>query len=76
MHFKEPEIVKANEATDLIVHLEIDGKPLEKARVRYEIWNDADVDKRDWVEVEETVAGQYASKHTFNEEERSPYKSM
>ena len=65
MHFDQPEQLKANEATDLNVHLEMDGKPLEQARVRYEIWNDADTNQRDWVETKETTAGEYAAPHTF-----------
>ena len=65
MHFDQPEQLKANESTDLNVHLEMDGKPLEQARVRYEIWNDADTNQRDWVETKETTAGEYAAPHTF-----------
>ncbi|MCG7335663.1 FixH family protein [Sporosarcina sp. ACRSM] len=67
MHFVQPENVAGNEATDLVVHLELDEKPLEQARVRYEIWSEADADQRAWVEAEETKAGEYAAAHTFTE---------
>lgn len=67
MHFMEPEGVKANGETDLVVHLQIDGAPLEKARVRYEIKTDLVPDKADWVDASETVVGEYAATHTFTQ---------
>ena len=57
--------MKSGESTELVVHLQVDGKPFEKARVRYEIWNEANPDKHDWVDVEESVAGEYAASYTF-----------
>ncbi|KXH87099.1 FixH family protein [Sporosarcina sp. HYO08] len=65
MHFDLPESISITESTDLVVHIEIDSTPLEKARVRYEIWNEADADKRDWIEADEPKAGEYIGKHTF-----------
>lgn len=67
MHFIQPENIAGNEATNLVVHLELDEKPLEQARVRYEIWSETDADQRAWVEAEETKAGEYAASHTFTE---------
>ncbi len=67
MHFVEPENVKSGVKLGLVVHLQIDGEPLGKARVRYEIWNEANPDKRDWIEVAEPVAGEYAATHAFAE---------
>lgn len=67
MHFTQPENMKSGESTEFDVHLQVDGQPLEKARVRYEIWNETNPDKRDWVDVEESVAGEYAATYTFAE---------
>lgn len=67
MHFVEPENVKSDEKFGLVVHLQIDGKPLEKARVRYEIWNEANPDKHDWITAIEPEAGEYAYTHAFAE---------
>lgn len=67
MHFTQPENLKSGESTELDVYLQVDGQPLEKVRVRYEIWNEANTDKRDWVDVEESVSGEYAASYTFGE---------
>jgi hypothetical protein len=67
MRFTQPENPKSGESTGLVVHLQVDGHPLEKARVRYEVWNEAIPDKRDWVDVEESVAGEYAASYAFAE---------
>lgn len=72
MHFTKPENMKSGESTEMVVHLQVDDKPLEKARVRYEIWNEANPDKHDWVDVEESVAGEYVASYTFAE--ASSYK--
>ena len=64
---RQPENLKSGESTEFDVHLQVDGQPLEQARVRYEIWNEANPDKRDWVDVEESVAGEYAASYTFAE---------
>ena len=68
MHFANPERVKVDAATELVVHLQLDSKPLEKARVRYEIWQEANPDQRVWAEAKEVAAGEYAVTHTFAEE--------
>lgn len=68
MHFTELKEVKAGQENELIVHLELDSKPLEKVKVRYEIWNESDTDNRRWVDAEELSAGEYKSSHTFSEE--------
>jgi hypothetical protein len=67
MHFTEPKNMKSGEATEFVVHLQIDGKPFEKAQVRYEIWNEATPDKHDWIDGEESVAGEYTASYTFAE---------
>ena len=46
-------------------HLQEGGQPFEKAQVRYEIWNEANPDKHDWVDVEEKVAGEYTASYKF-----------
>ncbi|WP_342515110.1 FixH family protein [Sporosarcina sp. FSL K6-1522] len=68
MHFANPERVKIDAATELVVHLQLDNKPLEKARVRYEIWQEANPDQREWAEAKEVAAGEYTVTHTFAEE--------
>src|SRR5690606_7725751 len=65
MHFTEPENVKSASEIGLVVHLQVDGKPLEQARVRYEIWDEANPDKHDWIDATESEAGEYASDYTF-----------
>ncbi|WP_342505540.1 FixH family protein [Sporosarcina sp. FSL K6-2383] len=67
MHFVEPEHVKEEVETDLVVHLQIDGTPLEKARVRYEIWNEENPDKHDWIDATESEAGEYAYTYAFTQ---------
>ena len=67
MHFMEPEDVKVDAETNLVVHLQIDGTPLEKARVRYEITTDLVPGKAAWVDVSETAAGEYAVTHMFTQ---------
>ena len=67
MHFTQPKNVQLNEAIDLVVHLEMDGEPLGKARVRYEIWSEADSNQRAWVDAEEANAGEYTASHTFED---------
>ena len=65
MHFMEPENMKSGVSTEFVVHLQVDGKPFEKAQVRYEIWDEANPDKHDWVDVEEKDAGVYTASYTF-----------
>ncbi len=67
MHFVEPENVKTGNKVGLVVHLQISGEPLENARVRYEIWNEANPDKHDWITATEPVAGEYAYTYAFEE---------
>ncbi|MFS0574747.1 FixH family protein [Sporosarcina sp. 179-K 3D1 HS] len=67
MHFTKPEAVNVNEGQNLMVHLQMDNAPLEQARVRYEIWNGSNENKKEWVEAEESKAGEYVATHTFAE---------
>ena len=67
MHFAKPENVKANASTPLTVHLQIKEAPLEKAQVRYEIWNNGNSDKHDWIDVKETKPGEYSGAYTFTD---------
>ncbi|MHA6259732.1 FixH family protein [Sporosarcina sp. CAU 1771] len=68
MHFIEPKDVKKLDEKDLVVHLDMDGHPFEDANVRYEIWSESDPDNHDWIDADETVAGEYQSLYTFSEE--------
>ncbi|WP_026907373.1 FixH family protein [Paucisalibacillus globulus] len=67
MHFVKPEDVKVNQEIELMVHLQLDNEPLEQARVRYEIYQEGS-EKHDWIDVEESVAGEYTNSHSFIEE--------
>lgn len=68
MHFMKPESVKQNEETELMVHLELEGAPFEKASVRYEIWNALNDEQHDWVDVVELKPGEYTALYSFEEE--------
>lgn len=65
MHFMNPENVKTKSPASLTVHLEMKEAPLEKAQVRYEIWNKANPDKHDWVDAKEIKPGEYSGSYTF-----------
>ncbi len=67
MHFMEPENVKAEKEAAFTVQLQNEETPLEKARVRFEIWNDDISEKHDWVDAEEVSPGEYTTKHIFKE---------
>lgn len=64
LHFVEPEEASAEDETELMVHLQMDDEPLEQANVRFEIWTDAS-ENHEWVDAEETTAGEYVAQHTF-----------
>lgn len=72
MHFMNPEEAKATEETELMVHLEMDEQPFENGEVRYEIWNDDISENHEWLDVEESVPGEYIASHIF--EEAGTYK--
>lgn len=67
MHFDQPESYKAGEEVELVTHVEVKGSALEKGRIRYEIWATNDESKKDWLEAEESVPGEYKAVHTFKE---------
>ncbi|CAM3145227.1 FixH family protein [Filibacter tadaridae] len=67
MHFTAPKTVKVDEEQELSVHIQMDTKPLEKLHVRYEIWNEANPEEREWLDAEEMNAGEYMAEHTFVE---------
>ncbi|MEC2075960.1 FixH family protein [Metabacillus fastidiosus] len=67
MHFAAPENVQVERETELSVHLQKDNKPLEKAKVRYEIWNNSKPEKHEWIDGDESAAGEYKAKHNFTE---------
>lgn len=66
MHFAKPDTIKAGKETNLTVHLQMDDSPLEKADVSFEIWKDGS-ENHQYVDAEETKAGEYSAAHTFNE---------
>lgn len=65
MHVTKPNSVAAGKEATLTVHLEMKENPLEKAQVRYEIWNDDNSDKHEWVDAKEVKPGEYTATHTF-----------
>lgn len=67
-HFMEPEEVTVNQEIPLTVHLHLGDETLQNAMVRYEIFNENNSEKRDWVDAEETVAGEYTAAYSFKEE--------
>lgn len=67
LHFMEPENVIAGEETELMVHLQMDGNPLEEASVRYEIGR-KDAKEKEWVDAKEGKAGEYSGFHRFTDE--------
>lgn len=69
MHFMKPTEVEAGDDVDLVVHIELHDEPLENLNVRYEIWNESNPDKHDWVPAEETASGEYRTPYSFTESE-------
>lgn len=65
MHFMEPKEVKVNESAMMSVHLQLDEKPLEKARVRLEVVVNNKTNEAQWVKLMEEKAGEYAGEVTF-----------
>ncbi|RDW16561.1 hypothetical protein CWR48_16075 [Oceanobacillus arenosus] len=67
MHFMKPELVTVGENTSLQVHVQLDNHPLEKANVRFEIWNEETPDKHEWIDAGEATAGEYSRDFAFPE---------
>lgn len=67
MHFMKPEDVQVNEEIDLTLHLAMNDEPLEGATVRYQINRDG-TEEYAWVDVAESVPGEYSSSHSFDQE--------
>ena len=66
MKFMTPEEVAANSNEKLVVQIQLDNEPYEKLNVRYEIWSDLS-EKHEWVDAEETKAGEYVADFSFKE---------
>ncbi|GIN92103.1 hypothetical protein J6TS1_41410 [Siminovitchia terrae] len=66
MHFMEPKNIEAGKKIELMAHLELENKPMEAARVRFEIWNDGS-DKHEFVDAKESQAGEYTGHYEFKE---------
>lgn len=65
VHFMEPEDVKVDEETELMTHVQQDGKALEETHVRYEITNSKG--EVEWVESDEVQPGEYVANYTFTQ---------
>lgn len=68
MHFMKPDDLHKGKESSLTVHLENGGKPLKKARVRFELWHEKTSDQHDWVDAEEVKSGEYSGIYSFKEE--------
>jgi len=73
LHFVKPENAVTGEETELMTHLQIDGEPLEKANVRYEISSEVLGEKSLWIDADETKQGEYIAVYPF--EEKGTYKT-
>lgn len=60
MHFQPADVIKANTAAALTVHLVQNNQPLTDAKVRFEYWL-AEGDKHEFVDARETKAGEYTA---------------
>ena len=67
LHFEKPENAVAGEETELTTHLQIDGQPLEKGNVRYEVSSDVLGEKHLWIDANETDIGEYTAVFSFEE---------
>src|SRR5690625_2695113 len=67
MHCMEPEDGAVDEEVELMTHITLDEEAFEDLNVRYEVWNDDISENHDWIDVDETVAGEYSATHTFSE---------
>ncbi|WP_010529768.1 FixH family protein [Lentibacillus jeotgali] len=65
MDFAQLDNMKTGQETNLTVQLQMDEKPLESANVQYEVKSDSG--NTEWVETEESEAGEYNASHTFDE---------
>ena len=67
LHFVKPENAMTGEDTELMTHLQIDGQPLVKGNVRYEVSSDVLGEKHLWIDADETEQGEYTAVYTFEE---------
>ncbi|WP_252502537.1 FixH family protein [Sporosarcina sp. Marseille-Q4943] len=67
LHFVKPENAVSGKETEMMTHLEIDGQPLEKADVRYEVSSDVLGEKHLWIDADEVKPGEYNAVHLFEE---------
>lgn len=65
LHFVKPENAMIGKETELMTHVQIDGQPLEKADVRYEVSSDVLGDQHLWINANETEKGEYVAIHSF-----------
>ncbi|PIC65131.1 hypothetical protein CSV79_02375 [Sporosarcina sp. P13] len=65
IHFVQPEAAKVDAETELMTHVQLEGKALENTKVRYEIADLAN--EIQWVDTKETKPGEYTADHSFTE---------
>lgn len=63
IHFMQPEEAKTESATELMTHVQLEGKALENTNVRYEIADPAN--EIQWADTEETKPGEYTANYKF-----------
>lgn len=66
MHFMKEKNIMTKKATTFTVHLEKEGKPLEKAEVHYEVWNNENNEQPVFVGAKEVQKGEYKADYTFD----------
>jgi hypothetical protein len=66
IHLMKADIIKANQETEMKVHLEHEEKELEDAEVRLEIYKEGQ-EKHDWVDLTEAQTGEYETNYSFHE---------
>jgi YtkA-like len=66
IHLKTPDTIKAEEKADWKVHVENEGKPLEGAELRLEIYKEGQ-EKHEWVDMTAGEPGEYSVTYAFPE---------
>ncbi|WP_342536005.1 FixH family protein [Sporosarcina sp. FSL K6-3508] len=63
IHFVQPEEAKTGSETELMTHVQLEGKALENTNIRYEIADPAN--EIQWADTEETKPGEYIANYNF-----------
>lgn len=66
LHIQLEKEIRVNEETTLTAHVMEEGKPLEKATVKFEVWKKNEKGKHNFLEAKEGQPGEYQTKTTFS----------